>query len=429
MRAERGRSVGRAALVALVLLGTAATPASSTTFGHARLADGTHVVFVPRAGTATSFRFVVRAGSAQDPAEVAGIAHVVEHLVFHGGAGIDEASFAERVRAAGGEINAFTYARGTVYQLDAPAEALLPLVGDFVSIITDPDLPELGLAREQRIIRLEPHADRRGILGLLLDAITRDRVAAPLGTEATRRAIDGAALEAFFTQNYTTLNTTALFVGPIDPAAATAVLEERLRLPPALPEETVRQAEYRIELPLNERIPAPVALLAHGYELAEGATLSDCETFALVAKHRTSLALEVGDALASSTDVLCLVLGRRLAVVAVAFSRSLEAGRLPDELEALFAGLRERNVTRDELRLAARRNETLRRSAHGLAAPAYADLIAFAIAEYGAAEVAAMGLELLGPAQLTPAPKLRLLAAKSFLPNRQLTLSFSPMGL
>lgn len=68
-----------------------------------------------------SVRLFVRAGSAQEPPELAGISHMVEHMVFKGSAG--RGRKAARIEGAGGEINAATGFDATTFLVDVPDQS------------------------------------------------------------------------------------------------------------------------------------------------------------------------------------------------------------------------------------------------------------------------------------------------------------------
>ena len=59
----------------------------------------------------------VGVGSADEPEELAGIAHVFEHMLFKGTARRGVGQIAHEVEAAGGDINAWTSFDQTVYHL------------------------------------------------------------------------------------------------------------------------------------------------------------------------------------------------------------------------------------------------------------------------------------------------------------------------
>src|SRR5213595_1150245 len=83
-----------------------------------RLDNGLEVVLEENhAAPVVAFQAWVKVGSADEPPELAGIAHVFEHMLFKGTARRGVGQIAQEVEAAGGEINAWTSFDQTVYHL------------------------------------------------------------------------------------------------------------------------------------------------------------------------------------------------------------------------------------------------------------------------------------------------------------------------
>ncbi|RKH95672.1 insulinase family protein [Corallococcus sp. AB038B] len=117
------------------------------------LLDGTELLLVPQPA---SLRVVVRSGASHDPPGKEGLAHLVEHLVFHGSQDLAGPELRARVEAAGSMLNAHTMSNATVYMLDAPASAFVPLARDMLRMVTSPMLPGgKRLERELGIIQTE----------------------------------------------------------------------------------------------------------------------------------------------------------------------------------------------------------------------------------------------------------------------------------
>src|SRR5258708_5698735 len=86
--------------------------------GLCELPTGLTVVLQPsHASRVVGFQAWVAVGSADEPPELAGIAHVFEHMLFKGTARRGVGQIAQEVEAAGGEINAWTSFDQTVYHL------------------------------------------------------------------------------------------------------------------------------------------------------------------------------------------------------------------------------------------------------------------------------------------------------------------------
>ena len=109
---------------------------------------------IPWAETA-SFGIWIPAGSRDDPAETAGLAHFVEHMTFKGTKRRDARQLSIEIEGQGGQINAATSEDSTCYDARGEAE-LLPVLIDIVSdIVWNPVLPATELDLEREVIREE----------------------------------------------------------------------------------------------------------------------------------------------------------------------------------------------------------------------------------------------------------------------------------
>src|SRR5438132_1093009 len=85
---------------------------------YVKLPNGMSVVLQENhASPVVAFQAWVGVGSADEPPELAGIAHVFEHMLFKGTARRGVGQIAQEIEGAGGEINAWTSFDQTVYHL------------------------------------------------------------------------------------------------------------------------------------------------------------------------------------------------------------------------------------------------------------------------------------------------------------------------
>jgi zinc protease len=89
------------------------------------LKNGLEIVVIPnhRAPVVTHMIWY-KVGAADEPPGQSGIAHFLEHLMFKGSAGLAPGEFSKRIRAMGGNDNAFTGQDYTAYFQSIPAENL-----------------------------------------------------------------------------------------------------------------------------------------------------------------------------------------------------------------------------------------------------------------------------------------------------------------
>jgi predicted Zn-dependent peptidase len=97
----------------------------------------------------------MEAGTRDEPADQIGLAHLLEHMAFKGGAGRDARALAEAVEARGAELNAATGHERTGYYVRGLAEDAAFLFDILADMVLVPDLPEAELAKEKDVVLQE----------------------------------------------------------------------------------------------------------------------------------------------------------------------------------------------------------------------------------------------------------------------------------
>ncbi len=121
------------------------------------LDNGLEVIIAEdQAHPVASVQLWVKAGSLHEEAWTgAGLAHLVEHMLFKGTAKRGPAQIAQDIQERGGQVNAYTTLNRTVYYIDGVAEN----VEGYLEILSDMARGSLfdatELAREQEVIRRE----------------------------------------------------------------------------------------------------------------------------------------------------------------------------------------------------------------------------------------------------------------------------------
>jgi predicted Zn-dependent peptidase len=361
------------ALLALALAaagGRGSAPPAEIPFHRELLEDGTELVLLPVPGAAlTSLRHVVRVGSGFDPPGKDGLAHLLEHVVAMARTG--DGSLLEDVQAAGGFMNAYTSVDATIYALDAPSRAFPGLAARLVSAITSPRLDAGEIEREQDVI-LSERGRRGGAIGLAEGALFK-APASILGTATTRDGITRADLADFFVARYVTPATTVVLAGDLTLEQARALLDGAFHLPPALPGERAASRPEAPTVPLDEQLRASIQGVVFGYRIDE-ADRPLCDAVAELVGARLLRSVYVNRPLAAHVDVACHTLRGHLFLLAVAYSRALEATELPAEVEAAFRTAVDQPMTAAELAVLGRRRSrqraALRDSPPALAAAA-----------------------------------------------------------
>lgn len=183
-------------------------------------------------------------GSRHESAEVSGIAHFVEHMVFKGTASRTARQLTAEVEAAGGRIEAYTTADQTCYYIKGPAETFPGFLDVLADLYKNPVFPEDDVEREREVIREEivmyreqPNQHIEDLLGLA--AWPDCALGRPItGSEDSIMRISRAGLQAFTRNHYTARNTVVAVAGRIAAEDALPQLEALLG---TLPEHAAEQ--------------------------------------------------------------------------------------------------------------------------------------------------------------------------------------------
>ncbi|MDO1560024.1 pitrilysin family protein [Brevundimonas sp. 2R-24] len=119
--------------------------------GVHQLSNGLRVVTVYREGLPLmSASLVVGAGSATEPAQLAGLADVSTAMTLKGAGDLSAQDIARRIEAAGGYLNAGSGADGAFLTGGAPTSRFPEILGIMAAAALEPVFPEEELARERR---------------------------------------------------------------------------------------------------------------------------------------------------------------------------------------------------------------------------------------------------------------------------------------
>jgi zinc protease len=255
----RAYHLAAAALVALVCLGhrAAALPAVQDVHTH-RLDNGLTLHIAPgHPAPVAAVQAWLGAGSADEAAGEAGVAHVVEHMLFKGSAGYGLGELVSAIERGGGEINAWTAFDHTVYHavLDADhVDAAIHALGDaLIEPRVDPD--ELAREREVILEEIRQGSDdpARGVAqSLFATAFVAHPYRRPvIGTAGSVQRIGERELLGFFRRHYVADNLTLVVAGDVDPERVQRAVDRRFRAmpsgrparrPPAEPPQTAPRA-------------------------------------------------------------------------------------------------------------------------------------------------------------------------------------------
>ncbi len=228
---------------AAILAAAPAPPVAQTSeVLKATLRNGLRVVIVKNTiGPVVSTDLTYLVGSRDDPADVPGMAHAQEHMMFRGTTHLSTSELGTVATALGGDFNAATTDMTTHYQFTVPAadlDAVLRIEADRMHDVLDAQSQwqnERG-AIEQEVLRdqSEPGSDFFTKVQLLAFART------PYGHEGvgTRASFDrltGPRIKAFYRRWYAPNNAVLVVAGAVDPARTLAQIRARFESIPRRP--------------------------------------------------------------------------------------------------------------------------------------------------------------------------------------------------
>ncbi|MES0862278.1 pitrilysin family protein [Ruegeria sp. SCPT10] len=193
-----------------------------------------------------------RAGSADEPAGVSGIAHFLEHLMFKGTDTLKQGEFSATVAANGGDDNAFTSYDYTAYFQRVAAdrlELMMQMESDRMRNLrlTENDITaERGVILEERNQRTENNP--RALFGEQLSAaqyLNHGYGVPIIGWMHEMEALDMDDALSFYADHYAPNNAILVVTGDVDPEEVRALADQYYGVIPSNPEiaERVRPQE------------------------------------------------------------------------------------------------------------------------------------------------------------------------------------------
>ncbi len=202
------------------------------------LPSGIRALFAPRPGTGAVFVAVaVRAGSQDEPPEMAGLSHYLEHLLFDGFDGHDERWVTEEFERHAAYVNAFTREQATVFFFLAPPAEAAAAAGLLCGMLTRSDFAPGTYEKERGVILEELAKDLarpEGVHGFRLRAALwrGTPLERPvLGTTETVRATTREQVIAYWKRHYVPGGMRLVVAGDLPPEELAAVARPFAGLP------------------------------------------------------------------------------------------------------------------------------------------------------------------------------------------------------
>lgn len=221
-----------------------------------------------------SLQIWVKTGSIDEEDHEAGVAHVLEHMLFKGTKKFPEpAGIAALIEAAGGDVNAYTTFDHTVYYLTGPADFVTRGAEILLDVVSDSLIDEEELARELEVIREEIRRSRdnpsRIVSQNLFSALYNGtRLARPvIGFEEIVETFTREKVHGFYKHWYVPNNMTFIAAGDFDKNALFESLNSLTKnfRPSSVPERT-RPALPPWRSSASAAIPPPVTIVRGPYQ-------------------------------------------------------------------------------------------------------------------------------------------------------------------
>ncbi len=200
--------------------------------------------------TSVSLGLWIRAGSRDEKDEVAGITHLMEHMLFKGTPSMNALGIAEAFEGIGAQENAATGEEYTVLYARFLPEHLERALDIMSDMVLRPTLVDLEREREVIVEEIKMYEDRPDQMSdeYLSSLIFHgDPLGRPIiGSAETVRGVDHDTLRSFHGNTYTAPNIFVVGAGKFDPEDFERTVEEKLS---DLPEGTPFERNGRFSRP------------------------------------------------------------------------------------------------------------------------------------------------------------------------------------
>lgn len=182
--------------------------------------------------TSVSLGVWIRAGSRDEQDEVAGITHLMEHMLFKGTPSMDALGIAEAFESIGAQDNAATGEEYTVLYARFLPEHLPRALDLMAEMVTRPTFADLEREREVIVEEIKMYEDRPDqmadeyLSGLIFHG---DPLGRPIiGSAETVRGLDHDTLKSFHGTTYTAPNVFVVAAGKLESGELERMVEEKL---------------------------------------------------------------------------------------------------------------------------------------------------------------------------------------------------------
>jgi predicted Zn-dependent peptidase len=225
----------------------------------------------------------VRTGARDETAEVAGVSHFLEHMVFKGTPRRSAADVNRELDELGSHSNAYTSEEQTVYYATVLPEYQLPLL-DLLADIMRPSLRQEDFETEQQVIIEEilkyddqpPYGAHERCMAAYFGSHPLGQ--SVLGTVATVGALTPQAMRAYFQQRYSPGNMVLVATGRVDFQQLVAAAQQRCG--DWEPFDTRRDVRAAVGHGTSQRLTKEVATQAYAVQISSGPSATDLRRYA-----------------------------------------------------------------------------------------------------------------------------------------------------
>jgi zinc protease len=196
------------------------------------LANGAEVVFdETHLAPVVAIQAWIKVGAGDEPRGQAGIAHVVEHMLFKGTKRRGVGQIAREIESAGGDINAWTSHDETAFHVVLPKDALALGIDVLADALSGSLFDPVEFGREQQVILEEVRQglddpDRMAGMDLFATIFDAHPYGRPvIGAAESVAKLTRADVVAFFRRHYGAKNLTLVIAGDFDSAVARRLIE------------------------------------------------------------------------------------------------------------------------------------------------------------------------------------------------------------
>lgn len=197
-----------------------------------KLNNGLRIAISQHSGNVTYCGILINAGTRDEPDNLPGLAHFVEHTIFKGTGKRSSWHISNRMESIGGELNAYTFKEGTSIYTAAPAgyeERAIELIYDLISSATFPT-HEIDKEREVIIEEINSYLDNPAdsVFDQFEDHIYAGSALAHniLGSPESVHKITSRDCIDFMDRLYNPANMAGFIATPADPSKIKKLLEK-----------------------------------------------------------------------------------------------------------------------------------------------------------------------------------------------------------